>query len=75
MKIGDAFQGINKVFLDTAPVSQKAALIRVRYGLKLPDALQVATALVAGCDAFLTNDVVLQRVTELRILVLSALEI
>jgi predicted nucleic acid-binding protein len=37
-------------------VSQKAADIRVRYGLKLPDALQIASALVAGCDAFLTND-------------------
>ncbi|MBD2354935.1 hypothetical protein H6G41_09915 [Tolypothrix sp. FACHB-123] len=67
MKIADAFQGINKVFLDTAPV--------IYYGLKLLDALQVATALVAGCDAFLTNDVALQRVTELRILVLAALEI
>jgi predicted nucleic acid-binding protein len=59
----------------TASVSQKAAIMRVRYGLKLPDALQVATALVAGCDAFLTNDAALQRVTELRILVLGALEI
>lgn len=59
----------------TVSVSQKAAKIRVRYGLKLPDALQVATALVAGCDAFLTNDAALQRVTELRILVLGALEI
>lgn len=66
--------GINFVPI-TASVSQKAAEIRVRYGLKLPDALQVATALVAGCDAFLTNDVALQRVTELRILVLAALEI
>ena len=59
----------------TASVSEKAALMRVSYGLKLPDALQVATALVAGCDAFLTNDAALQRVTELRILVLGALEI
>lgn len=59
----------------TAAVSQEVALMRVRYGLKLPDALQVATALVAGCDAFLTNDAALQRVTELRIVVLGALEI
>ncbi len=59
----------------TAFVSQKAAEIRVRYGLKLPDSLQVATALVAGCDAFLTNDAALQRVTELRVIVLGALEI
>jgi predicted nucleic acid-binding protein len=58
-----------------ASVSQKAAEVRVRYGLKLPDALQIAAALVSGCDAFLTNDVALQRVTELRVLVLGALEI
>ncbi len=58
-----------------ACVSQKAAEVRVRYGLKLPDALQVAAALVSGCDGFLTNDAALQRVTELRILVLGALEI
>jgi predicted nucleic acid-binding protein len=58
-----------------ASVSQKAAEVRVRYGLKLPDALQIAAALVSGCDAFLTNDVALQRVTELRVLVLGTLEI
>jgi predicted nucleic acid-binding protein len=56
-------------------VSQKAAEIRVHYNLKLPDALQVAVALVSGCDGFLTNDAALQRVTELRILLLGALEI
>ncbi|MBF2014754.1 MAG: type II toxin-antitoxin system VapC family toxin [Rivularia sp. T60_A2020_040] len=59
----------------TASVSQKAAEITVSYGLKLPDALQIAAALVAGCDAFLTNDTALMRVTELRILVLGALQI
>ena len=59
----------------TASVSQKAAEIRVSYGLKLPDALQIAAALVAGCDAFLTNDRGLQRVSELQILVLGALQI
>jgi hypothetical protein len=34
-------------------------------------ALQVATALVATCEAFLTNDLMLQRLTGLRILVLD----
>ncbi|MEA5570523.1 type II toxin-antitoxin system VapC family toxin [Calothrix sp. UHCC 0171] len=66
--------GISFIPIATS-VSQKAAEIRVRYNLKLPDALQVAVALVAGCDGFLTNDAGLQRVTELRILLLSALEI
>jgi predicted nucleic acid-binding protein len=29
-----------------------AADIRVRYNLKLPDALQIATAIQSSCDAF-----------------------
>jgi predicted nucleic acid-binding protein len=148
MKVGDAFQGVTKVFLDTAPViyhveatvgffevvqetfrlldegafqavtspvtlaeclvlplrlgqaqiqqsfidllttteaialipidaevGKRAAELRVKYGLKLPDALQVTTALAAGCEAFLTNDATLKRITELRVLVLSDLEV
>ncbi|HEX8180785.1 MAG TPA: hypothetical protein VF525_14645 [Pyrinomonadaceae bacterium] len=38
-----------------------------------PDALQIATALQAGCEAFLTNDAARQRVTDLRVLVLDQL--
>jgi predicted nucleic acid-binding protein len=47
----------------------------MRYNLQLPDALQIATAISSGCDAFLTNDAALQRVIELRILVVSELEL
>lgn len=46
-----------------------------QYNLRLPDALQLAAALSAGCEAFLTNDAQLKRVTELQILVLDDLEI
>lgn len=56
-------------------VAEQAALLRARYNLRTPDALQVATALCAGCDAFLTNDASLRRVTEPRILVLDDLEV
>ncbi|MGL5939546.1 MAG: type II toxin-antitoxin system VapC family toxin [Waterburya sp.] len=56
-------------------ISKLAAEIRVKYNLKLPDALQIATALQTRCDAFLTNDKVLKRVKELRVLVLDELEI
>lgn len=59
----------------TAEVGQQAAELRVRYNLKLPDALQVAVAIIAGCEAFLTNDVGLKRVSELRVLVLGELEV
>jgi len=57
-----------------AAIAQRAAEIRVRYQLKLPDALQLATALVSNCEAFLTNDGQLKRVAELRVLVIGELE-
>jgi predicted nucleic acid-binding protein len=66
--------GISLVNID-ATIGAQAADLRVRYGFKLPDALQVATALASNCDAFLTNDRMLARVTELRVLVLADLEV
>jgi len=54
---------------------RQAADLRARYNLGLADALQVAVALSAACDAFLTNDVALKRVVELPILVLDELEL
>lgn len=59
----------------TARIARSAADVRARYNLRTPDALHVATALDASCDAFLTNDNALKRVTELRILVLDDLEL
>jgi predicted nucleic acid-binding protein len=52
-----------------------AGELRAKYNLQLPDALQVAGAISAGCEAFLTNDVALKRVTELRVLPLVELEV
>ncbi|NEQ67260.1 MAG: type II toxin-antitoxin system VapC family toxin [Symploca sp. SIO2D2] len=52
-------------------IAVQTAQIRARYNLKLPDAFQVAVALAVGCEAFLTNDVIFRRVTELQILVLN----
>jgi predicted nucleic acid-binding protein len=58
-----------------AAIAQRAAEMRVRYNLKLPDALQIATAIASNCDAFLTNDAQLNRVMELRVMVISELEV
>ena len=55
-------------------IAERAADLRARYNLPLPDALQVAVAIVSGCDGFLTNDTALKRVTELDVLVLDELE-
>jgi predicted nucleic acid-binding protein len=52
-----------------------AAGLRARYRLHLLDAFQIAVALEQGCEAFLTNDLGLKRVTDLRILVLDELEL
>ncbi|CAN5336154.1 MAG: type II toxin-antitoxin system VapC family toxin [Pyrinomonadaceae bacterium] len=59
----------------TADVAALAAELRARYRLHTPDALQIAAALAARCEAFLTNDAALRRVKELRILILNDLEL
>lgn len=38
------------------PIVRLAAEIRARSSLRTPDALQMATALLANCGTFLTND-------------------
>ncbi len=58
-----------------AAIAEVAADLRARYNLRTPDALQLATAIRAGCDAFLTNDASLKKVTELKVLVLSELQL
>jgi predicted nucleic acid-binding protein len=62
---GIEFAGIDQT------LALEAAHIRARYNLQLPDAFQIAVALAAGCEAFLTNDVIFRRVTELQVLVLN----
>lgn len=57
-----------------ATIAEKAAEFRARYNLSLTDAYQMAVALSAGCDAFLTNDARLKRVVEVNVLVLDDLE-
>jgi predicted nucleic acid-binding protein len=52
-------------------IAEQAAYLRVKYRLRTPDAIHVATALLSRCDAFLTNDHALKRITEIRILVLD----
>jgi predicted nucleic acid-binding protein len=59
----------------TADIAERAAELRAQYNLKTPDALQVATAIVTNCDAFVTNDLGIKRVKEVRILLLDELEL
>lgn len=51
-----SFMEIDLVCIDMN-IAEKAALIRAQCNaFKAMDALQIATALECGCDAFLTND-------------------
>lgn len=40
----------------TAPVFERAALIRATHNFRLGDSLHLAAAVEAGCDRFLIND-------------------
>ncbi len=56
-------------------IANLAARIRANYNFQLPDSIQIATAIVSGCDAVLTNDIALRKVTEIRAIVVSELEL
>lgn len=63
------FTGDFDIYLNpiTREIAQKAAKIRAEYtGFKAMDALQLATAIMTGCDAFLTNDRQLLQFTEIK---------
>lgn len=51
-----------------APLSFTAARIRSRYGLKLPDAIQVATAIYSQSYALITHDRDFDAVTEIPVI-------
>jgi predicted nucleic acid-binding protein len=51
-----------------ADIAESAARLRATLGLKLPDAVQVASALAINADALVTHDRDFGRVSSLRIL-------
>lgn len=51
----------------------QAAALREQYQLKTPDAIQLATAVAAQADYFLTNDGLLKKVRELQVVTLDQL--
>ena len=61
----------------TLPISNEiaeiAAELRSKHGLRTPDAIQLATAINAGAQSFLTNDTRLPTLAAIRFLVLNQL--
>jgi predicted nucleic acid-binding protein len=56
----------------TAVIAKQAGVLRGRYPvLRALDAVQLAAAIDAGADAFITNDKKLKRMKEIKVLVLS----
>lgn len=45
----------------SAAIAEEAAQLRARHNLRTPDSIQIATAIVSGATAFLTNDTQLDR--------------
>jgi predicted nucleic acid-binding protein len=54
----------------TAAVCDRATVLRATHNFKTPDALQLAAAIVHGCDRFLTNDARLSACTDIPVDVL-----
>lgn len=52
----------------TCDIAESAARLRGRYGLKLPDAIQLASALAINADALVTHDRDFGNVQGMRIL-------
>jgi predicted nucleic acid-binding protein len=57
----------------TEEIADRTAFLRAHYNLRTPDAIQLGTASVAKCYAFLTNDMNLPPVEGIQILVLDRL--
>jgi predicted nucleic acid-binding protein len=55
----------------SSPIAEKAAELRAKYVIRTPDAIQLATGILAGAKSFVTNDARLKRITEINVLVLD----
>jgi predicted nucleic acid-binding protein len=65
------FKGIGKSYLIL--ISGIASDLRAKYGIKTPDAIQIATTIYGGSRSFITNDDLLKKVKEVKVLLLDDL--
>ncbi|MCP4349222.1 MAG: type II toxin-antitoxin system VapC family toxin [Desulfobacterales bacterium] len=63
---------VNFTLYDLDPlIAEQAAKLRGKYGLRTPDAIQIATGIENGGTLFITNDKRLRRIEEIEIMVLE----
>lgn len=46
----------------TRPILEKVIDLRVEFGMKIPDAIHLASGILANCDLFVTGDLAWQKV-------------
>ena len=63
-----------EIFDITIDLAAKAAELRAKYNLRTPDAIQIATAIDNKVAYFLTNDLRLKSVSEVKLITLSELQ-
>jgi len=51
--------------------SERAALLRAKYTIKAPDALQVAVGILYGAEKFVTNDPQLKKIKEIDVIIID----
>jgi predicted nucleic acid-binding protein len=64
------FQNLKFIPVDLR-VTDLASTLRAKYSIRTPDAIQIATAIVEGAAAFITNDDQLKKVNEIEIVLLE----
>lgn len=52
-------------------LAETASILKYKYALKLPDAIQLATAIVSGQTVFISNDHCFNKVQEIAVLLLD----
>lgn len=66
------FPNLSIIPIDNS-IAERAAYLRGIYGLKTPDALIVASAIAAGAELFITNDLRLEQIREIKCIALNQL--
>ena len=54
-------------------IGEIAAILKYKYSIALPDAIQIATGVASGQEAFITNDRDLQKIREIKVIILDDL--